>query len=85
LFHPLRGISSEEPEPLRAVSTSTASAASAAALRLAMWYASAAASSASGESGIVSRDETLGLRERNEVGVDGMEEEYPERENDVEV
>lgn len=36
--------------------------------------ASTAASSASGESGIVSNDEMLGLRERSEVGVLGIDE-----------
>jgi hypothetical protein len=37
-----------------------------------------AASSASGVSGIVSRLEMLGLRDRVEVGVEGTEERVPE-------
>jgi len=74
-------MSSDDPELLLADSTS---AASAAALSLAMLSASTAASSASGESGMVSSDETLGLRERKEVGVEGMEDEYPEREKELE-
>ncbi len=40
--------------------------------------AAAAASSASGESGMVSREDMLGLRERVDVGVDGTEEEKEE-------
>lgn len=52
----------------------SASAFSAAAFSFAMRSASIAASSASGTSGIVSRDEMLGLRERILVGVDGMDE-----------
>ncbi len=43
-----------------------------------MFSASSAASSASGESGIVSREDMLGERERREVGVDGIEEEENE-------
>jgi len=49
--------------------------ASAAAFSFAMRSDSTAASSASGESGMVSSEEMLGLRERIEVGVDGTEEE----------
>lgn len=51
---------------------------SAAALRRASFSVSRAASSASGESGIVSREEMLGERDRNEVGVEGIEEEEKE-------
>ena len=50
------------------------SAASAAALSIAIRSASKAASSASGESGIVSKLEMLGLLERVEVGVEGRDE-----------
>jgi len=53
------------------------SSASAAALSWAIRSDSRAASSASGESGIVSRLEILGLRDRVEVGVDGIEERPP--------
>ena len=52
------------------------SAASAAALSWAMRSASSASASASGESGIVSREEMLGLRERADVGVLGIDERY---------
>lgn len=55
-------------------SASAASAASAAALSLAIANSSAASSSASGESSIVSNDAMLGLLERKEVGVDGIDE-----------
>lgn len=56
------------------------SAASAAALSCEILSSSRAASSASGESGIVSRLEMLGLRDRAEVGVEGTEEDgYPPR------
>lgn len=49
---------------------------SAAAFSLAMFSAS---SSASGESGMVSSEDMLGERERNDVGVDGMDDdEYEE-------
>jgi hypothetical protein len=48
---------------------------SAAALRRAIFSAS---SSASGESGIVSREEMLGERDRKDVGVDGIEEDENE-------
>lgn len=52
-----------------------ASTASAAALSSAMRSSSSrASSSSSGISGIVSRDEMLGLRDRRLVGVDGTEE-----------
>ena len=54
---------------------SSPSAASAAAFNCAIRSASRAASSASGESGMVSKLEILGLRERAEVGVDGTEDE----------
>lgn len=54
--------------------SSPLSAASAAAFNCAMFSASNAAASASGESGIVSKLEILGLRDRAEVGVDGTEE-----------
>jgi hypothetical protein len=50
------------------------SAASASACSCASLSASSAASSASGESGIVSRLEMLGLRDRVDVGVDGIDE-----------
>lgn len=51
------------------------SAASAAALSSAMRSSSRASSvSASGMSGMVSREEILGLRERRLVGVEGMDE-----------
>lgn len=43
-----------------------------------MRSASMASSSASGLSSMVSRDEMEGLRERIEVGVDGMEEDASE-------
>ena len=47
----------------------------------ALSLASASASlSASGESGIVSKEEMLGDRERSEVGVEGMEEDDMEYE-----
>jgi hypothetical protein len=55
--------------------SSTPSAASAAAFNCAIRSASRAAASASGESGIVSRLEILGLRDRAEVGVEGTEDE----------
>jgi len=58
------------------------SAASAAALSCAILSASNAASSASGESGIVSRLEILGLRDLAEVGVDGTDEEGYEMPNE---
>jgi len=51
---------------------------SAAALSRAIFSVSRAASSASGESGIVSREEMLGERDRKEVGVDGTDEEEKE-------
>lgn len=54
------------------------SAASAAALSWAILSASKAASSASGESGIVSRLEILGLLDRVEVGVDGTDDDVYE-------
>lgn len=60
---------------LRLIPSVPRSAALAAASILAILSASIAASSASGESSIVSRLEILGLRERAEVGVDGIEEE----------
>ena len=44
-------------------------------LILEFFSSSRAASSASGESGIVSKLEMLGLRDLNEVGVDGTEDE----------
>lgn len=50
------------------------SALSAAALSLAIRSASMAAASASGISGIVSKEEILGLRERMLDGVDGIDE-----------
>jgi hypothetical protein len=56
------------------------SAASAAALSWAILSASKAASSASGESGIVSRLEILGLLDRVEVGVDGTDDDVYEAE-----
>jgi hypothetical protein len=60
---------------------SEALALSFAALRLSIRSASVAAASASGISGIVSKEEILGLRERRLVGVDGTEDadevEYP--------
>jgi hypothetical protein len=52
----------------------TASALSAAAFSFAILSASMAAASASGISGMVSREEMLGLRERILEGVDGIEE-----------
>ena len=52
------------------------SAASAAALSCAIFSASRAASSASGESGIVSKLEILGLRDRVDVGVEGTDDGY---------
>jgi hypothetical protein len=68
-------------EVLRLGSSFTASSpSSAAALRAAILSASnaRAASSASVSSGIVSREDIEGLRERMEVGVLGMEEELKE-------
>ena len=53
-------------------SASASPSLSAAAFNLARFSAS---SSASGESGMVSRDEMLGERDRKEVGVDGMDDE----------
>lgn len=53
---------------------SSPSTASAAALSWAILSASKAASSASGESGIVSRLEILGLRDLTDVGVEGIDE-----------
>ena len=53
---------------------------SAAAFSRAMRSSSIASSSASGMSSIVSRDEMEGLRERSEVGVEGMDEEAREDE-----
>lgn len=58
--------------------SSPPSAASAAAFNCAILSASKAASSASGESGMVSKLEMLGLRDRAEVGVDGTEEDEKE-------
>jgi hypothetical protein len=54
--------------------SSAPSAASAAAFSCAILSASRAASSASGESGIVSKLDMLGLRDRVEVGVEGTED-----------
>jgi hypothetical protein len=54
---------------------SRSSSRSAAALSLAMRSASIASSSSSGVSGIVSREEMEGLRERIDVGVDGTDDE----------
>lgn len=45
-------------------------------LILEFFSSSKAASSASGESGMVSKLEILGLRDLSEVGVDGTEDEY---------
>lgn len=59
------------PTPLVA---SASSALSAAAFRAAMRSDSRAAVSASGMSGIVSREDILGLRDRRLVGVEGIEE-----------
>lgn len=56
------------------------SAALAAASSFASLSASSAASSASGESGIVSSDDMEGLRERADVGVDGMDDEEKDEE-----
>jgi hypothetical protein len=56
------------------LTAAAASALSAAAFSRAIWSASIAAASASGMSGIVSKDEILGLRERMLVGVEGMED-----------
>lgn len=56
------------------VATSASSALSAAAFKAAIRSASIAAASASGMSGIVSKDEILGLRERRLVGVEGIDE-----------
>lgn len=58
--------------------SSPPSAASAAAFNCAILSASTAAASASGESGMVSKLEMLGLRDRAEVGVDGTDEEANE-------
>ena len=58
--------------------SSPESAASAAALSCAILSASNAAASASGESGIVSRLDILGLRDRADVGVEGTEDEVNE-------
>lgn len=59
--------------PRRRLAVVAASAASAAAFNCAMRSSSRASFSASGMSGIVSRDEMLGLRERRLVGVEGTE------------
>lgn len=56
----------------------TLSAASAAAFSWAILSASRAASSASGESGMVSKLEILGLRDRVDVGVEGTEDDAKE-------
>ncbi len=56
------------------LAASASSALSAAAFRAAMRSDSRAAASASGMSGIVSREDILGLRDRRLVGVDGIEE-----------
>jgi hypothetical protein len=56
------------------VASAAPSAASAAAFSCAILSASRAAISASGESGMVSRLDMLGLRDRAEVGVEGTEE-----------
>lgn len=53
---------------------STSSALSAAAFKAAIRSASIAASSASGMSGMVSKDEMLGLRDRILVGVEGIDD-----------
>jgi hypothetical protein len=58
--------------------SSTPSAASAAAFSCAILSASRAASSASGESGMVSKLDMLGLRDLVEVGVEGTEDEAKE-------
>lgn len=58
------------------------SAASAAAFSCAILSASRAASSASGESGIVSKLDMLGLLDRAEIGVEGTEEEGNAAENE---
>jgi hypothetical protein len=55
--------------------SSAPSAASAAAFSCAIRSASNAAASASGESGIVSKLDMLGLRDLADVGVDGTEDE----------
>jgi hypothetical protein len=54
------------------------SAASASAFNCAILSASRAASSASGESGMVSKLDMLGLRDRAEVGVEGTEDDANE-------
>lgn len=68
----------EDPEvsghPRRLVVSAVVSVLSLAAFRLSMRSASVAAASASGMSGIVSREEMLGLRERMLVGVDGTDD-----------
>jgi hypothetical protein len=56
------------------LAASASSALSAAAFKAAIWSSSMAAASASGMSGIVSKDEMLGLRERMLVGVDGTDD-----------
>jgi hypothetical protein len=53
---------------------SASSALSAAAFKAAIRSSSIAAASASGISGIVSKDDMLGLRERMLVGVEGIDE-----------
>lgn len=65
----LRDLASAESEPSAALS-----AASASALRREILSASRAASSASGESGIVSRLEMLGLLDRAELGVEDTDD-----------
>lgn len=66
--------------PRRLLAEVASSAASAAAFNCAIRSSSRASFSASGMSGIVSREEMLGLRERRLVGVEGteMEETEPE-------
>lgn len=58
-------------------SAASAASATATALSWASLSASRAASSASGVSGIVSKLEMLGLRDRADVGVDGTEDKLP--------
>lgn len=59
---------------LRDLPSESSASASASALSCAIRSASRARSSASGESGMVSRLEMLGLRERADVGVEGIDD-----------
>lgn len=76
IVRPRTKVSSVLLRPLES-SVSLPSTPSASAAVCATLSASRAASSASGESGMVSRLDMLGLRDRTEVGVDGIDDKLP--------